>query len=249
MKISRWTIVLSVILIALSILIFIVKVLVIGDNPESGTLAYIFNALGFLPLNVLFVTLLLSSMLNMRAKREREEKTKMVFTLFFTEIGSELLRIFVASDADAKTIREKMAVKNTWKHADFAQALLDAGTLCRKTSPCAADFNRMRVLLDAKHDFLLRLIENPVLLEHELVSRLLQDLFHLETELVARGEISDSNTADLAHLSGDVNRAYANLAKLWLTHMEYLSKNYPYLLSFSLRTSPFIAENDVVIKE
>jgi hypothetical protein len=180
MKISRWTVVLSIILIALSILIFIVKVLVIGDNPESGTLAYIFNALGFLPLNVLFVTLLLSSMLNMRAKREREEKTKMVFTLFFTEIGSELLRTFVASDKDAQLIREKMAVKNTWKHAEFQQAITDADALCRKTSPCAVDFNKMRELLVRKHDFLLRLIENPVLLEHELVSRLLQDLFHLE---------------------------------------------------------------------
>ena len=249
MKISRWTIMLSVILIALSILIFVIKVLVIGDNPESGTLSYIFNALGFLPLNVLFVTLLLSSMLNMRAKREREEKTKMVFTLFFTEIGSELLRTFVAGDAEAALIREKMAVKSGWKHAEFAQAIADAGELCKKTTPSAADFNRMRSLLLAKHDFLLRLIENPVLLEQELVSRLLQDLFHLETELVARGEIAEENAADLAHLRGDVNRAYANLAKLWLTHMEYLSRNYPYLLSYSLRTSPFITENEVMIKE
>ena len=29
------------------------------------------------------------------------------------------------------------------------------------------------------HDFLLRLIENPVLLEHTTVSKLMQDLFHL----------------------------------------------------------------------
>ncbi|HJJ48348.1 MAG TPA: hypothetical protein O0X39_05105 [Methanocorpusculum sp.] len=249
MKISRWTIILSISLIAASVLIFAIKLLVIGDNPESNTLAYIFNALGFLPLNVLFVTLLLSSMLTMRARREREEKTKMVYTLFFTEIGSELLRMFVSCDSNAAEIRSKMTGIKSWKHAEFHTAMECIGHCCRKTSPAASDFNNIRVLLQGKHEFLLRLIENPVLLEQELVSRLLQDLFHLESELVSRGEITDSVASDIAHLAGDVNRIYPNLAKLWLTHMEYLSKHYPYLFSYSLRTSPFIVEDDVVIKE
>jgi len=249
MKIARWTIILSVSLAALSALIFVIKYLVIGDSGTSNTLTYIFNALGFLPLNVLFVTLLLNSMLSHRAAIERQEKMKMVLGLFFTEFGSELLREFVASDPTADELRKHLGAQKSWKKEDYAAALKAADELCKKTMPDSEALCRIRALLSKNHDFMLQMIQNPVLLEQNVMSSLMRDLFHLETELSSRCVICADNRSDVAHLRGDVNRIYPNLVKVWLTHMEYLSKNYPYLLSYSLRTSPFLEKDDVVVRE
>lgn len=249
MKIARWTIRLSIILVVLSALIFLAKILIIGDNSESNTLSYLFNALGFLPLNVLFVTLILNGMLARRAAAERKEKMKMVLGLFFTEFGTELLRIFLSGDPAKEQIAAQIAPDKSWKKEEYKKAVHSAETLCRKTRPDAAALYDIRTLLKNNHEFMLRLIENPVFLEQSTVFKLVQDLFHLETELASRKEIAEDAKADFAHLLGDVNRVYPSLMTVWLSHMEYLSKHYPYLLSYSLRTSPFLDEDDVVVKE
>ena len=74
MRKFSWELKLSLCLIAATILIYTVKFLVIGDDGTSNTATYIFNALGFLPINVLLVTLILNSLLSMRAKKEQQEK-------------------------------------------------------------------------------------------------------------------------------------------------------------------------------
>jgi hypothetical protein len=63
--------------------------------------------------------------------------------------------------------------------------------------------------LKAKADFLLRLLENPNLLEHESVTKLLRAVFHLAEELSWRQDIAALPDSDLNHLSGDVTRAIA----------------------------------------
>ncbi len=77
MRKFSWELKLSLLLIASSVFVFTVKFLVIGDEGVSNTATYIFNALGFLPINVLLVTLILNSLLSMRAKKEQQEKMKM----------------------------------------------------------------------------------------------------------------------------------------------------------------------------
>jgi len=56
---------LGVFLIISSFLVYLVKFIVLGD-PEN-TYFYVFNALGFLPINVLLVTIVLNELLSVRA--------------------------------------------------------------------------------------------------------------------------------------------------------------------------------------
>ena len=217
MKKLSWEARLACLLIAISICVYAIKFLFFGDNGESNTLSYIFNSLGFLPINVLIVTLIINRLLTMRSKREQQEKT--------------------------------MLVKNTWTKEQYKAAKEQAAQLCTRTVPGSDDLIEVRDLFMKNHDFLLRLIENPVLLEHTTVSKLMQDLFHLGEELASRKDIPSLPASDLAHLSGDVNRVYCQLTTAWLEHMEYLSRNYPYLLSLSLRKSPFLLEDRVVVTE
>ena len=62
MKNYSWEIRLGIILVLCSLAMYTAKFLVLGD-PEN-TYYYFFNAIGFLPINVLFVTLIINQLLS-----------------------------------------------------------------------------------------------------------------------------------------------------------------------------------------
>ncbi len=74
MKKFSWEARLACLLIAISICVYAIKFLFFGDNGESNTMSYIFNSLGFLPINVLILTLIINRLLTLRSKREQQEK-------------------------------------------------------------------------------------------------------------------------------------------------------------------------------
>jgi hypothetical protein len=90
-----------------------------------------------------------------------------------------------------------------------------------------------------KREFLLRLLQNPNLLEHESFTELLRAVFHMTEELEWRKELSELPPSDIKHLSGDIRRAYGLLVKEWIDYMKHLKKHFPYLFSLAMRTNPF----------
>ena len=91
----------------------------------------------------------------------------------------------------------------------------------------------------SKKRFLLALLENPNLLEHETFTELLRAVFHLTEELEKRKDIKQLPKADYDHLKLDTERAYNILIYQWVEYMEHLMNNYPYLFSLAMRTNPF----------
>ena len=90
-----------------------------------------------------------------------------------------------------------------------------------------------------KKDFLLRLLENPILLEHESFTELLWAVFHLAEELAARKDVMSLPNTDVEHLCNDTGRVYNALVLQWLYYMEHLREAYPFLFSYARRTNPF----------
>jgi hypothetical protein len=101
------------------------------------------------------------------------------------------------------------------------------------------DLEGLRTFMVQKREFLLRLLENPNLLEHERFSDLLWSAFHLTEELEARQSFESLPESDLMHLTGDIQRVYHHLAAEWISYVEHLKLHYPYLFSLILRTQPF----------
>jgi hypothetical protein len=90
-----------------------------------------------------------------------------------------------------------------------------------------------------KREFLLRLLENPNLLEHDSFASLLLAVFHLTEELAQRTDLHRLTGSDQEHLASDVQRGYVLLIQEWLAYMAHLKTRYPYLFSLALRTNPF----------
>jgi len=119
MKWSGWQVRLGIILVLCSAAIYTVKFIILGD-PEN-TYFYIFNAIGFLPVNVLLVTLVLNELLSMRSKKERLEKINMVIGTFFSEAGTHLLMFISDCDPDLKRVKSFFLVRNNWDDAEFSR--------------------------------------------------------------------------------------------------------------------------------
>jgi hypothetical protein len=239
MRISlrTWEVRLGIVLVASSVAIYGVKYLLLGD--VENTYQYIFNALGFLPINVLLVTLILNQLLSVRAKRERLDKLNMVIGTFFSEVGTGLLTYLSDRDPNISGIRQNLVVTDAWTPETFS-AVRDRLRQHRcRVAVDTADLQALCRYLTERREFLLRLLENPVLLEHESFTDLLRAVFHLTEELERRGDFAGLPASDVAHLAGDVERVYGRLIDQWLGYMEYLKRNYPYLFSLAMRSNPF----------
>ena len=101
------------------------------------------------------------------------------------------------------------------------------------------DLKGLKDFLLEKRPFLLSLLENPNLLEHDSFTNLLWAVFHLSEELAHRSDVEGLCDSDYRHLCGDIKRVYALLVSEWIDYMSHLKKAYPYLFSLAMRTNPF----------
>ena len=99
----------------------------------------------------------------------------------------------------------------------------------------------LKALLLSKRELLLRIIENPTLLENESFSNLLWALFHLTDELAFRDDLDSLPKPDAKHMETDMERAYGLLILEWMKFMRHLKDKYPYLFHFEVRNNPFSA--------
>lgn len=157
MRSLSWETRLALVLVFISVLIYGLKYLILGQ--AEGTYVFILNALGFLPINVLLVTLVLNKLMNVRAKRDKLEKLNMVIGTFFSEVGLELLKRMAASDDEIQQIREHLVVNANWQDTDFSTVHSLLSEHPRRIAVARLDLEELRQFLYAKRDFMLRLLK------------------------------------------------------------------------------------------
>ena len=240
-----WHVKLGCTLVGCSVIVYVIKLTLIDNLP--GTIEYIFNSAGFLFINVLFVTLVINGLLSRRAKNERLEKLNMVIGIFFIEVGNELLKRIIPADNDRSGFGKSFFLDG--KEKPDTLAMQNAATNHSfRLNPEIIDLKEMQDFLQEKRNFLLRLMENPVMLEHQSFTFLLQSAFHLTAELGHRKDPDNLTVSDRTHLSGDISRVYQALTNEWINYMGYLYLNYPYLYSLAVRTNPYDPNVSVEVK-
>ena len=234
-------------LLALSVVFYVLNYALFRRGEDI--LFYLIEDVAFLFVQVLLVTLIIQSILDQRDQSARMEKMNMVIGAFFSEVGTSLLALFSEWGPDRVKLAEELKVGKEWTVKDFAKVMRWLDGYSYELDPQKADWLQLRVLLLAKREFLLRLMENPNLLEHEDFTGLLQAVFHLTEELSARSDLTNLPPADLRHLAGDVKRVYLPLVRQWLHYMRHLQKHYPYLFSLAARLNPFDSNASAIIRE
>jgi hypothetical protein len=233
------------IFIALSAVIYLVHYFIFRDPYHI--FIYMIGDLAFLPLEVFLVVIIIERILARRAKQEMLQKLNMVIGAFFSEVGNHLLRDLLSSLANCDELCQRLTITQNWTPSDFKKATIFARSMPVEVDYHHVDLTSLRTLLIEKRNFLLRLLENPNLLEHERFTDLLWAAFHLAEELEARPSMSDLPEPDLQHIAGDIHRLYSHLVAEWVVYVEHLKANYPFLFSLVLRTHPFLEHPSPVV--
>ena len=245
MKNFKWSIIFGVSLLTASGFLYLTHFLIFGEFRRMA-----FAGMGrfaFVPIQGLIMTLIIAELLMMFTRRARMQKMNMVIGVFFSELGTKLLRKLYFIDPDGAKLRE------VFEHADdlsgqqvqiILRQLEDYPYKCEVGK---AELEDLKEFLVGERDFMVRLLENPNLLENERFTALLWASFHLTEELDAREDLEQVPDSDLQHLEGDVTRVYGHLYREWLWYMKHLHDNYPFLFSFAMRTSPIEQDAQVEV--
>ena len=237
MKHAKWQIVLGIGLVALSALLYGLHYLFFHDPHHI--FIYLVGDIAFVPVEVLLVTLIIHQVLSRREKRAQLEKMNMVIGAFFSEVGTELLLLCSRYDQDIESKRTDFIVTSKWDNKKYVAVIKLVNKYSFKVNVKNEELKGLGEFLANKRDFLLRLLENPNLLEHESFTDLLWAVFHLAEELCFRKDIVTISDNDRDHIARDTTRAYKRLVRQWLQYINHLKNSYPYLFSLALRTNPF----------
>ncbi len=177
------------------------------------------------------------TMLSRREKSNRLEKLSMIIGVFFSELGMKLLHQMLDCDLKADHLAQVFRVDSGWTRKNYSSTRKYLRSYKYEVDIRRADAQELLKLLQDSTPTLLRLLENPLLLEHETFTELLRSVFHLKEELERRHAFTED---DLNHLTGDLKRAYHWLLLQWLEYLHYLQVNYPYLFSYSSAMNPVL---------
>lgn len=244
---TRWKLIAGIGLITLSLAMFTAHYLIFQDSHHL--FIFLGGDIAFIPIEVLIVTLIIDQMLESRERQRRMEKLNMVIGTFFSTLGTPLIAQLVRADSSIDRIKERLVIGSDWHNGMFKDV-----QVCLKDHTCSIDIGHvemeaLRSFLVSHEDFLLRLVENPMVFEHESFTDLILALNHLTEEMKSRGDLSALPPADKSHLAKDIERVFSQLIVEWIRYMEYLKLHYPYLFSLAMRKNPFDESASVIVRQ
>jgi len=238
MKRFGWQALLGLFLVILSAMFYFLHYAIFRDPYHI--FIYMLGDLAFVPIEIVVVTLIVHRLLEERERHIMREKLNLIIGVFFSEVGTRLLAFFSDFDPELDAIRNELIITGNWSEREFANVSKRLRSYDYTVDiQDSSSLEGLHDFLVAKRNSLLRLLENPNLLEHESFTELLRAVFHLTEELGARDDVYHLPSTDCDHLGNDINRVYGLLVHQWLDYMRHLKENYPYLFSFTMRTNPF----------
>jgi hypothetical protein len=223
-------------LIILSFALYCIDYFVFGHAPEIA--AGFLGNFAFLPIYVLFVTFVIERVIREREVQVIRQKLNMVIGLFFSEVGTDLIRNLAGFLLDPQDLFQRLQVTANWGNREFNEASEFLAIYQIHVDSRSGELAHIRDYLIEKKGLLLGLLENHNLLEHDVFTDLLWAVSHLLQELELRKSLTGLTDTDLNHLSGDIQRAFSHLLREWLFYMKHLKSDYPYLYSLAVRMNP-----------
>jgi hypothetical protein len=180
---------LLVFLLLLSIVLYAIDYYLIGSIKELSI--WFLGNLAFLPLYVLIVTLTLEQIIKERERLTLRRKLNMVIGVFFSEVGNRLFRELTLYLVHNEQLQQALLVTAAWKDQDYTRALSFLRSSDLKFDCNTRDLEGLKIFMVSRRSFLVGLLENQNLLEHEAFTDLLWAVFHLVEELDAREDFSE----------------------------------------------------------
>ncbi len=243
---ARWFLILIFVFVVLSALIYGLNYLIFRNPREMFFL--MLEDIAFMFLNVIVVILLIERLLSLREKRALFKKLNMVIGAFFSVVGRDLLTRLARCERGCDVFQKDLDIRPSWSGREFESAAAAARNSSSDLKITPEELAGIKVFLEGQRNFLIILLENPNLLEHDRFTDLLWAVFHLSEELTQRtGDLAALPPGDYEHLMKDASRAYGLLAAEWIVYVAHLKESYPYLFSLAVRINPFNPNPSAII--
>ncbi len=247
MKRFRWQILFGSLLIVSSTILYFVHYFIFKDSHHI--FIFMLKDIAFLPIEVLIVTMVIHRLLVTREKSVMLEKLNMVIGAFFSEVGTALLTYLSDFDPRLDKIRGNLIVTGDWSDKQFARVSKLLRTYDYQVEIERVELEDLRGFLAEKRGFLLGLLGNPSLLEHDPFTELTRAIFHLVDEFENREDLRHLPDSDCEHLNRDLKRVYAPYVHQWLDYMKHLKRSYPYFFSLAMRINPFDQKASAIVRQ
>jgi hypothetical protein len=225
-----------------SIVLYGLDYMLLGSFKELSV--WFLGNLAFLLIYVILVTLMIEQTMKERERQTIMRKLNMVIGVFFSEVGNRLLKELSAYVVMCDDLRRELHVTAQWHEADFQRATTYLQSHDVRIDCAGCDKQLLKDFLVSRRGFLVGLLENQNLMEHEQFTDLLWAVFHLVEELEARESFNDMPKTDVDHLNGDIKRVFGHLSREWVSYMKHLKTDYPYLFSLAIRLNPMVDNPD-----
>ena len=249
---TNWKIKLGIVLLLVSLIVYLIAYFNLHD-PDK-VIFHLVVDLAFMPLDVLLVVLFVEGIINKKEKEKSMEKMDMITSVFFSKIGTVILSKLSTLDINMDKIQHIVENIGKWSEKDFKKFLKefknsDYGFYLERGYSIEQEFFiELQKFLIEKRDFLIRLIENPSLMEKDNFSNLILGILHLDDELEKRDFEKPITKPDYNHLIIDISRVYSSLIYEWVSYLHYIKIHYPYMFSIAIRTNPFDSNADIYVK-
>jgi len=227
---------LAIILTGSSAIIYIIQNAIFHEPLQTAF--YIFQDMAFMPIQALIATLVIDQFLKNQEKRKKIKKINVVISTFFVDAGVNMMmgmsRFNQNHNETCKIIKIEEFIGNKGRSVKKALSEFDYRFY--------ADPSRLEELssiMDKNKGFLLELLENQNLLEHESFTDMLWAVFHVADELKTRGDLKKLSSGEIDHISEDMVRAYTAMVMEWISYIIYLKDEYPFLYASAIRRNPF----------
>jgi hypothetical protein len=235
-KKPNWKLIASIAMLILSAGVYFIHFLIFRDAHHI--FIYLIGDIAFVFIEVLMVTIIIHHLLNEWEKKSHLKKLNMVIEVFFSEFGKHLLVYLSNFDRRLDSIHDLIIDKDGSCKMNFKAAFRAVSSYKADIDVDKINLSKLSKFLTEKRPFLVNLLQNPNLLEHQTFTETVMAIFHIAEELAAR-DLDNISKEDLKHTKTDIERAYNKLIYQWLSYMEYTEKNYPYFFLFAMRTNPF----------
>lgn len=209
------------VLLVISTCIYGMQIFIFKD--VRNTEFYIFQDMAFIPISIAITTVVVGELLDINNKRDSRQKTRMLTSTFFSDIGFELMSMLaLISNID----EELLYIINAPElpESDKIATIKSSGLTVN------ADMGIYTIISDviiaSKTDILI-LSSNPMLYDHEYFSDLLWELLHLMDEFRLRGDYVKLTPNDLTELNSDFAQVLELLLINWVVNAKYLKETYP----------------------
>lgn len=236
-------------LLGVAVVLYAVRLWAFSDPALQNEMwRFLLGDVAFLFVQVPLVSLVIDGLISRRQLEETRRKLNMVIGAFFSQTGQSLLGEIAMADAGLADVRGDFVPHASWTSADFDRARAALLAHKPKIELDPERLVRLKAALAEERSFMIGLLANQTLLEHQSFSDLLWALTHLGEELAARPALDELTPADARHLVGDVQRAYTLLGCEWLSYLQHLQVAYPFLFSLALRTNPLDPQASIVVE-